>query len=116
MNEARAKVYGSEHREPLTIGKIGEMHKKTLAEHFAKPQEEQVEAEKAALGRLREAKHLGKDADTLDESEKLDTVRHEHDEEGRTFPLFARLLHRFLLATFMTGISILMLRTRAEPF
>ncbi|UOF78459.1 hypothetical protein [Caudoviricetes sp.] len=84
MNEARAKVYGEHHREPLTIGKIGETHKKTLAEHFAKPQDEQIEAEKAALGRLREAKHLGKDADTLDESEKLDTVRHEHDEEGRT--------------------------------
>ena len=84
MNEARAKVYGAHHREPLTIGKIDETHKKTLAEHFAKPVEEQIEAEKAALARLREAKHLGKDADTLDESEKLDTVRHEHDEEGRT--------------------------------
>lgn len=84
MNEARAEVYGHEHREPLTIGKIGETHKKTLAEHFAKPKEEQIEAEKAALARLRQAKHLGKDADTLDESEKLDTVRHEHDEEGRT--------------------------------
>ena len=84
MNEARAQVYGAEHRKPLSIGKIGEQHKKTLAEHFAKPIEEQIEAEKAALGRLREAKHLGKDADTLDESEKLDTVRHETDEEGRT--------------------------------
>ena len=84
MNEARAEVYGGEHREPLTINKIGQQHKKTLAEHFSKPLSEQIEAEKAALGRLRQAKHLGKDADTLDESEKLDTVRHEHDEEGRT--------------------------------
>ena len=84
MNEARAKVYGSEHREPLTLAKIGATHKKTLAEHFAKPLEEQHAAEEAALARLREAKHIGKTANTLDESEKLDTVRHEHDEEGRT--------------------------------
>ena len=56
---------------------------------FAKPLDEQLEDEKHALGRLRAAKHIGKTADTLDKSEKLDTVRHEHDEEGRTHEGFA---------------------------
>jgi hypothetical protein len=84
MNEARAKVYGEEHREPLTLNKMASMHKKTLADHFAKPLEEQHEAEEAALNRLREAKHIGRTANTLDESEKLDTVRHEEDAQGRT--------------------------------
>jgi hypothetical protein len=84
MNEARAKVYGEEHREPLTLNKMALMHKKTLADHFAKPLEEQHEAEEAALNRLREAKHIGRTANTLDESEKLDTVRHEEDAQGRT--------------------------------
>jgi hypothetical protein len=89
MNEARAKVYGDEHREPLTLNKIAQQHKKTLAEHFAKPLDKQQEAEAAALKRLRDAKHLGSNANTLDESEKLDTVRHEHDEQGRTHVGFA---------------------------
>jgi hypothetical protein len=89
MNEARAKVYGDEHREPLTLNKIAQQHKKTLAEHFAKPLDEQHEAEADALKRLRDAKHLGSNANTLDESEKLDTVRHEHDEQGRTHVGFA---------------------------
>ena len=84
MNEARAKVYGADHREPLTLSKMAAMHKKTLADHFAKSPEEQHEAEEAALNRLREAKHIGKTANTLDESEKLDTVRHETDDQGRT--------------------------------
>lgn len=84
VNKARAKVYGSENRDPLTLNKIGKIHKDTLAEHFQKPVEEQVKAEQEALARLRAAKHIGKTANTLDESEKLDTVRHEHDEEGRT--------------------------------
>jgi hypothetical protein len=84
MNEARAKVYGEEHREPLTLSKMASMHKKTLADHFAKPLEEQHETEEAALNRLREAKHIGRTANTLDESEKLDTVRHEEDAQGRT--------------------------------
>lgn len=84
VNAMRAKVYGSENRDPLTIGQIGRIHKDTLAEHFKKPLNEQIAAEKEALGRLREAGHIGKTANTLDESEKLDTVRHEHDEEGRT--------------------------------
>lgn len=89
MNEARAKVYGDDHREPLNISKMAVMHKKTLADHFAKPIDEQHEAEEAALNRLREAKHIGKTANTLDESEKLDTVRHEEDAQGRTHIGFA---------------------------
>ena len=84
LNKARAQVYGAEHREPLSLKKIGDMHKKTLEEHFAKPVDEQMKAEAEALGRLRASKHIGKTANTLDESEKLDTVRHETDEEGRT--------------------------------
>ena len=89
MNEARSKVYGDDHREPLNLGKMASMHRKTLEDHFAKPIEEQHEAEAAALNRLREAKHIGKTANTLDESEKLDTVRHETDKEGRTHVGFA---------------------------
>jgi hypothetical protein len=89
MNEARAKVYGDEHRDPLTLNKIAQQHRDTLKEHFAKPVEEQTDAEEAALNRLRDAKHIGKTANTLDESEKLDTVRHEHDEQGRTHIGFA---------------------------
>jgi hypothetical protein len=89
MNEARAKVYGPEHREPLTLNKMAQLHKKTLAEHFGRTPEEQHAAEETALQRLRDAKHLGQNANTLDESEKLDTVRHEHDEEGRTHVGFA---------------------------
>jgi hypothetical protein len=84
LNAARAKVYGSENREPLTLNKIASTHKKTLEEHFKKPVDEQMKAEVEALQRLRDAKHIGKTANTLDESEKLDTVRHETDEEGRT--------------------------------
>lgn len=89
LNKARAEVYGSENRDPLTINKIGDIHKKTLEEHFKKPVEEQIAAEKEALDRLRASKHIGKTADTLDKSEKLDTVRHEYDEEGRTHVGFA---------------------------
>lgn len=89
LNEARAKVYGSENRDPLSIGKIGAIHKQTLAEHFKKPEEQQRADEQAALERLRAAKHIGKTANTLDESEKLDTVRHEHDEQGRTYVGYA---------------------------
>ena len=84
MNEARSQVYGSHHRDPLTINKMGLLHKGVLQSHFDKPVEEQIKAEEEATNRLRQAKHLGRTADTLDESEKLDTVRHEHDEEGRT--------------------------------
>ena len=73
-----------ENRDP-----VKRYNKKTLAEHFSKTPEKQHAAEEAALSRLREAKHIGKNADTLDESEKLDTVRHEHDEKGRTYVGYA---------------------------
>ena len=85
INKARADVYGAENRDPLTIGQIGKVHKQTLDEHFAKPVDQQIAAEKAALERLQKARHINKGADTLDESEKLDTVRHETDEKGRTY-------------------------------
>lgn len=84
MNEARAQVYGGDHRPPLTLAKMASTHKNVLADHFAKPVDEQIKAENEALGRLRQAKHIGKTANTLDESEKLDTVRHEYDEQGRS--------------------------------
>lgn len=89
VNEARAKVYGSENRDPLTVGQIGKIHRNTLSEHFQKSHEQQLADEETALERLRAAKHIGKAANTLDESEKLDTVRHEHDEQGRTHIGFA---------------------------
>jgi hypothetical protein len=89
INKARAQVYGSENRDPLSIGQIGKIHKDTLAEHFAKPAKDQLAAEKEATQRLRDAKHLGAKNNTLDESEKLDTVRHETDEQGRTHVGFA---------------------------
>lgn len=85
LNKARASVYGSEPRDPLTVGKIGEIHRAVLEDHFKKPIAEQRADELASLERLRAAKHIGKTADTLDESEKLDTVRHERDEKGRTY-------------------------------
>lgn len=84
MNEARAQVYGGDHRPPITLAKMASLHKKVLADHFAKPVDEQIKAENDALSRLRAAKHIGKTANTLDESEKLDTVRHEYDEQGRS--------------------------------
>ena len=89
VNEARAKVYGSERRDPLTSGQMNSLHKKILAEHFQKPLEEQTAAEEAALEKLREAKHIGKTANTLDKSEKLDTVNHEEDSAGRNYVGFA---------------------------
>lgn len=89
VNEARAKVYGSENREPMTSGQMNSLHKRVLAEHFQKPIEEQTKAEEEALNRLREAKHIGKTANTLDKSEKLDTVNHETDSAGRNYVGFA---------------------------
>lgn len=89
VNEARAKVYGSERRDPLSSGQMNSLHKKILAEHFQKPLEEQKKAEEEALNKLREAKHIGKTANTLDKSEKLDTVNHEEDSAGRNYVGFA---------------------------
>jgi hypothetical protein len=87
INKARAEVYGAENRDPLTIGQMGKIHKQTLDEHFAKPLDQQLAAEEAALQRLKDARHIssGDDADTLDESEKLDTVRYEKDNKGRNY-------------------------------
>jgi hypothetical protein len=56
INKARAKVYGSENRDPLTLGQMAKTHKTTLANHFSLPVEEQTAAEEAALNRLRQAK------------------------------------------------------------
>ena len=89
INKARAKVYGSENRDPLTLGQIAKTHKTTLANHFSLPVEEQTAAEEAALNRLREAQHIGHKANTLDKSEKLDTVNHERDPQGRAYVGFA---------------------------
>lgn len=89
INKARAEVYGAEKRDPLTIGQIGRVHKNVLDEHFAKPIEEQLHAETEAIGRLRQAKHIGHGSNTLDESEKLDTVRHERDPQGRAYVGYA---------------------------
>jgi len=89
INKARAKVYGSENREPLNLGQIAKTHKTTLANHFSLPVEEQTAAEEAALNRLRQAKHIGEKANTLDKSEKLDTVNHERDPQGRAYVGFA---------------------------
>ena len=89
INKARAEVYGGENRPPLTLGEVGNLHKAALVDHFSRPIEEQLRNESAALGRLRAAKHIGRDSDTLDESEKLDTVKHEHDPEGRSYTAYA---------------------------
>ena len=85
INKKRADVYGPEHREPLSGGKMLDIHRSALEEHFAKPEQEQIKAEKKALGRLRSAGHISHGADTLDEGEKTDTVHHEFDEKGRSF-------------------------------
>ena len=85
INEARAAVYGGEPRAPLRIGQVGQLHKRLLDTHFQQPVEQQIAAEKEALQRLRAAKHIGKTATTLDKSEKLDTVNHETDSEGRNY-------------------------------
>jgi hypothetical protein len=84
MMKARAKVYGAEHRDPLDMRSISDIHKQALSEHFAKPIDDQRAAEQEALNRLREAKFIKDNRDTLDESEKLDTVNHEYDAQGRS--------------------------------
>jgi len=85
VNDARADVYGSEPRAPLNVGQIEKAHKDALEEHFNKPVSQQISDEKAALARLRAARHIGKTANTLDEGEKLDTVKHEYDDQGRSY-------------------------------
>ena len=82
-NEMRAKVYGSEHRPPLSLSAIEREHKNTLETHFAKPKSEQIAAEKEAINRLHAAGHLHSKK-TTDKGEKTDTVEHEYDEQGRS--------------------------------
>lgn len=89
INKARAEVYGPEHRDPLNVAKIEAVHREVLRSHFAKPLPAQLADEKVALQRLRDAKHISQKADTLDTSEKLDTVHHEHDGQGRTYEAYA---------------------------
>jgi hypothetical protein len=88
VNKARERVYGSEPRQPLNVGKIAAIHKDILSEHFAKPIEQQMADERAALQRLRDAKHLSKDADTLDKSDKLDTINYETGPNGEKYTAF----------------------------
>ena len=83
-NEKRAKVYGKENREPLSIKEMTDIHKNTLDEHFAKPKHEQVAAEQKAINRLHDAGHLDS-KDTTDGGEKTDTVKFEHDDDGRSY-------------------------------
>ena len=89
LNEARAQVYGSENRDPMAISAVEKLHRNVLQSHFARPIDEQIAAEEAALNKLRLAKHIGHGSNTLDKSVKLDTVNHEHDEQGRTYKGFA---------------------------
>ena len=79
INEARAKVYGAENRDPLNVGQVERIHKETLDQHFQKPIDQQMADEQSALGRLRAAKHIGAKSNTLDKSEKTDTVKFEKD-------------------------------------
>ena len=79
INKARAKVYGKENRDPLSIAQVGKIHKETLDEHFKKPISEQISAEKESLEKLRAARHINKNSNTLDESEKTDTAQYEPD-------------------------------------
>jgi len=83
-NESRATVYGSEHREPLSIPEMETSHKETLTQHFAKPKALQLTHEKDAVSRLKSAKHLDSGS-TTDESEKTDTILHEKDKNGRGY-------------------------------
>ena len=85
INEARASVYGGEQRPPLKIGQVGALHKRILDAHFQKPVAQQLADESSALEKLKAAKHISGNANTLDKSEKLDTVNHETDSEGRHY-------------------------------
>jgi hypothetical protein len=89
VNKARAAVYGEESRPPLNVGQIEKVHKEVLSAHFDKPIPQQIADEQSALNRLRAAKHISKNADTLDEGEKTDTVKHEHDAQGRSFVAYS---------------------------
>jgi len=83
-NVMRSAVYGEDHREPLGLQDMTNIHKQTLENHFNMSESEQIKAEKEAIERLHRAGHLDS-KDTTDEGEKTDTVEHEHDEQGRSF-------------------------------
>lgn len=83
-NVERAKVYGDEHREPLSVPEMEASHKETLDHHFSQPKKAQIVAEKAAVERLKSAKHLDSGS-TTDESEKTDTILHEKDKQGKGY-------------------------------
>jgi hypothetical protein len=89
VNEMRAKVYGAEHRDPLTIGQFSKIHSEAIKEHFNKPVKQQKRDELEAKKRLRAAGHLAPNADTLKGSEKLDTVRFEPNPTGGGYEAFA---------------------------
>jgi len=89
INKQRAAVYGSEHRDPLSISQFSKVHEDVMKDHFAKKPEEQRRLESEALQRLRAAGHLSKNADTLDKSEKLDTVNFEKNPGGGGYEAFA---------------------------
>jgi hypothetical protein len=84
-NKARAEVYGHEDRPPLSIGEVERGHKAALDEHFKLPKDEQIKREKAAVERLKKAKHLSTSGRTTSDSEKTDSIKFEHDEKGRPF-------------------------------
>lgn len=81
-NEMRANVYGHDHRPPLTINHMADIHKTHIAEHFKKPEDQQIKDETDAIERLHAAGHLDSRS-TLDKGEKTDTVQHERDDQGR---------------------------------
>lgn len=83
-NEMRSQVYGAEHRAPLGLNHVAQIHKEHLENHFKKPVHEQIAAEREAIGRLHRAGHLDS-MDTTDAGEKTDTVKHEYDEQGRSY-------------------------------
>jgi len=83
-NKARASVYGSESREPLSVPEMETSHKATLDQHFAKPKATQIAHEAEAVARLKSAKHLDSGS-TTDESEKTDTILHEKDKNGKGY-------------------------------
>lgn len=84
-NAARAEVYGHEHREPLGIGAVERLHKEHLEKHFALPKAEQIKREKEAVAKLQKAKHLPTHGRTTSDSEKTDSIRYEHDEDGKPY-------------------------------
>ncbi len=84
-NDARAEVYGSDNRAPLSIGEVEKAHKAKLEEHFKLPVKEQIKREKEAVERLKKAKHLPDTGRTTADSEKTDSIKYEKDENGKHY-------------------------------